>query len=72
MRRQSFDDPSEPPPVEAAVLAQLGRAIGAVQEEHRLATASSDVDMRGPVIMRVDHHAQPVDAEDGRHVERIA
>lgn len=72
MRLQPFDDPPQVSPVKAAVLAQLGRAIGAVQEEHHLATASSDADMRRPMIVRVDDHAQPVDAEDGRHVERIA
>lgn len=72
MRPQPVDDPPQMSPVEAAVLAQLWWTIGAVQEEHSLASASPDVDMRGPVPVRIDDHAQPVDAKDGRHVKPIA
>ncbi|ALX44694.1 hypothetical protein WT08_00865 [Burkholderia sp. MSMB1552] len=52
---------------EAVALTQPGRAIGAMQDEHRFAVRSSDVDMRGSMIVRVDDHAQAIEAVYGRH-----
>ena len=46
---------------------QCWRAVRAVQDEHRLAALSPDVDMRGAMVSGIDHHAQSIEAQDGRH-----
>ena len=69
MRAERFDNPFQAALVEAPQVPQLRGAIGAVEQEHRLAAGSDDVDVRGPVIVRVDGHAQAIEAENGRHGE---
>jgi hypothetical protein len=46
---------------------QCRRAIRAVEVEHRLASCPDDMEMRRAVVVRVDHHPQTVEAEDGWH-----
>ena len=47
---------------------QFWRAIRAIQYEHRLAALPPDMDMRGAMVSGIDHHAQSVEAQDGRTV----
>ena len=44
----------------------------AMQKKHRLFGRSYDVNVRRTMIVRVDDHAQPVDAENNRHCHTIA
>jgi len=46
-------------------LPQLGWAVRAVEDEHRLAACPDDIDMGRAVVIRVDHHPQTVEAENG-------
>ena len=61
-------DAGELAPVEAEVLAQARRAIGAMQVEHRLAAPPNDVHVSWSMIIRIDDDAQPIDGVDGRHL----
>lgn len=70
MQTERLDHPFQAAPVEAPQVPQLRGTIGAVEQEHRLAAGSNDVNVRGPVIVRVDGHAQAIEAENGRHGER--
>jgi hypothetical protein len=38
-----------------------------MQEEHCLGTCSLYVNMRRPMVIRIDDDAQAIEAEDGRH-----
>jgi hypothetical protein len=38
-----------------------------MQDEHRLAATANDMDMRGPMIIGIDHNPQVADAPNGRH-----
>lgn len=67
MRAERLDHPFQAALVKASQVPQLRGTIRAVEQEHRLAAGSNDVDVRGPVIMRVDGHAQAIEAENGRH-----
>jgi hypothetical protein len=49
------------------VLAQLRRSVRAVEIEHRFAPVPQNMDMRRPVVIRVDHHPQPEDGQYSGH-----
>lgn len=49
-------DARHDPPREPVDLPQFGRAVRAVENEHRLAPRPDDVDMGRAVVVRVDHH----------------
>jgi hypothetical protein len=49
---QSVPDAAQLRPAESVTLPQLRRPVRAVQDEHRLAARSDDVDMRGSVVGR--------------------
>jgi len=49
------------------VLPQLRRTILAAQIEHGLTPLADDVNVRGPVIVRVDHGAQSIKAKNRGH-----
>jgi len=52
--RREFDlDAGQFLPREAVILPQLRWTIGATQIEDRLAAATDDVDVRGPVVVRI-------------------
>ncbi len=53
---QSIRDRVQLPCGEAAAGPQLGRTVRAVQEEDSFAPCSLHMDMRGPVVVRIDHH----------------
>jgi hypothetical protein len=40
------------------VLTQLDRAMRAIEREHSFTTAADDVNMGGPVVVRINHRAQ--------------
>ena len=50
-----------------ALSAEFGRAIRAVENKHRLAACPDHMDMGRAVVIRVDHHPQTVEAENGWH-----
>jgi hypothetical protein len=69
VQTERLDHPFQAALVEAPQVPQLWGTIGAVEQEHRLAAGSDNVNVRGSVIMRVDGHAQAIEAENGRHGE---
>jgi hypothetical protein len=62
LSRQRGGDTVEVWRVEAIVLAQLWRSLGAVQDEHRFTALADDMDMRRPVVVGVDDGAQAIEA----------
>ena len=64
---QCIDDATRLGPVEAEALAQRQRSTGAIEGRNTASPARSlDVNMRGSMIVRVNDHAQPIEAENGR------
>jgi hypothetical protein len=57
---------------EAVGSAQLWWSVRTVQNEHGFAISSDDVDMGGPVIVRVDHHPQAIESQNSWHLSYIA
>ena len=55
---------------EAIGLTQHGRAKWALQIAPGLAAAPDDVNMLGCMVVRIDHHPEPVEAIHGRHDAR--
>jgi len=53
--------------LEAIALSQLRRSARTIQQEYGFSPGASDMDMRGTVIIGVDHHAQASEAQEGRH-----
>jgi hypothetical protein len=68
---QSILDATEFGQVEAEALARRRRSIRAMQEEHGLSGRSLDVHVRWSMIVRVNGHAQPIKAENGRHYRLV-
>src|SRR5690348_5284541 len=66
--RQSVKDSVDFRPRESIVAAQFGWAVGTVQQEHGFARRADHVDMRGAMIVRVDHDPQTAESQDGWHV----
>jgi hypothetical protein len=58
-------------PVESEALAQRRRSIRAMQDENGLSDRSLDVNVRRSIIVRVNGHAQPIKAENGRHYRLV-
>lgn len=56
MPRAGRLDVAQPVPSEAVVLAQLRRSVGALQAKHRLTIRSDHVDVRGPMVVWVNHN----------------
>jgi len=52
----------------AKVLAQLRRAVRASQIEDGFAPRTDYMDMRRPMVIRVDHDPQPIEATYRRHI----
>jgi hypothetical protein len=48
------------------------RPVRATQIDDGAVPAAADVDMRGTVIVRIDHGAQAIEAEHGRHTALLA
>jgi len=57
---------------ETIVGPQLWRAMWAVQREHRFFPGSNYVNMRGPMVVRVDDHAQAIETERRWHSFKLA
>jgi hypothetical protein len=57
---------------EAVVLTQVNRAFRAVQIEERFMLGADDVNVCGPVVVRVDDYSKVANSQDGRHGRRIA
>lgn len=55
---EGFLDAAEFRELKTVTLPQLRWSAGAIQDEDRFSASSPDVDMRGTVIVRIDHHAQ--------------
>jgi len=53
-----FLDVAEFRELETVALPQLQWSAGTIQDEDRFSAGSLDVDMRGTVIVRIDHDAQ--------------
>lgn len=49
------------------VLAQVRRAVRAVQSEHSLTTVTNDMYMRRPVIIRINDNSAAKNIQDSRH-----
>lgn len=67
MRPQVGFDAPHIPDGEPIGLAQIRRAVWAIQDEHSFAALSPDVDMCGAMVSGIDHHAQGVELQDSRH-----
>jgi hypothetical protein len=61
-------DPSYVPPGEPVVFAELRRTMRTAQIEHSFAAVSDDMDVRGTVIVWVNHDPQTVDPKNSRHI----
>lgn len=57
---------------EAIRLTQFWRHAGAVENEDSFASGADDMDMRGPVIGGIDHDAQSIEVQNGRHTGCLA
>jgi len=53
---------------EPTAFPQRRRPARAMQSEHRFTTAPYDVDMCGPVVVRIDDDAQAPKTQDGWHI----
>jgi hypothetical protein len=54
---EGFLDTAEFSELETVALPQLQWSAGAIQDEDRFSASSLDMDMRGTMIVRIDHHA---------------
>jgi hypothetical protein len=72
MRRQLIFDAVQFTELEAVETAKFYRTIKTVEIKKRFFTSTSDVDVCGPVVVRVYGHEQPVDPENSWHERRIA
>jgi len=52
---------------EPVAFAKLWRAVRAMQNEHRLTATPDDMDMRGTMVVGIDHNPIDADAPNGRH-----
>jgi hypothetical protein len=69
-REQSIPMPGHNFERPACVARVAGNRLANVRAEqiyHHDPSGTEDMDMRGRVIVQVDHDPQPVDAKDGRH-----
>ena len=57
--------------LEPVALAQLGRPVRAMQDEHRL-TVADHMNMGRTVVVRIDHDPKAADAQDCGHAYKIA
>lgn len=64
-------DAHHDPPREPVNLPQLGRAVRAVKNEHRLTACPDHMDMGRAVVIGIDHYPQTVEAENGWHRARL-
>ena len=65
-------DALEPARGEAVIAMQTDRAAWAVQIEGGVTLGCDDVNVRRPVVVRVDDYAQVPNSQGGRHGRRIA
>lgn len=64
---QRRTDAIHSPEIETVAIAKFRRPVRAKQIENRLPTRADHVDMRGPMVIRIDDHAQATETELGRH-----
>jgi hypothetical protein len=67
---QRVFDASQIRELEAITLPQFRWALWAIQHKYGFATRTPYVDMRGPMIIRVNHCAQAGKAKDGGHAAK--
>src|SRR5262245_57467376 len=66
--RQPLNDPTHLLPRPTIVFEQLGRSFGAVKVKHHLVPSADDVHVCRPMVVRIDHDPQPVQAQNrGQH-----
>ena len=70
--RQDAKDVPDLTPRESIVFPEIRRSGWTVQMEDRLATTPNGVDVRRPMIIRIDHNPQPVKSENRRHKSILA
>jgi hypothetical protein len=54
---------------ESVALTQFRWSMWTIQDEYSLAVRSYYVEMRGPMIGRIDDHTQAIETESGGHIQ---
>jgi hypothetical protein len=67
IHRQKRSNSAYVPAAEPVVLLQLDWAAGAMQVKHHLAAVADNVNMRRPMIVRIDYDAQSGKAQYSWH-----